>query len=88
MTPTQAIKIALIKKGLTLRALAQKIGRHESYLSELVNCYQRGRRNRRGRHTRLLIADALGVPYEDLWTDEPSQSSKARAANIGHRDAR
>lgn len=64
MSPTKIIKIALIEKGLTGKALAQKIGRNHCVVSQTIQC------RRRLKPTRELIASALGMPYGKIWTDE------------------
>lgn len=56
------IRLARIKKGMTLAELAEKIGITAPYLSDI----ERG--NRRGSYATLVkIGQALEIPVEEIW---------------------
>lgn len=57
----------LIKVNLT--ALSKKIGRSLTWTSLVWN------RKVKSRKTQELIAEALGIPYEELWGKEKGQIS-------------
>ncbi|MEJ5227225.1 hypothetical protein [Thermodesulfovibrio sp.] len=48
--------------------LARRIGRSRTWVTLVMNGKTGNKRY--GRPTRKLIAEALGVPYEELWGEE------------------
>ncbi|ODA43273.1 hypothetical protein THER_2004 [Thermodesulfovibrio sp. N1] len=55
-------KSDLIRPNLS--AIAKKIGKTRTWVSLVWN------RRKKSRHTQELIAEALGIPYEELWGDK------------------
>lgn len=58
-----------IKKGFTVRELADKIGVHYS----LVSYWENGKRNPKSSNKRKL-EEVLGVPYYELLEEEKGES--------------
>jgi|GEM_PF-2173071 len=58
------IKILLINKDLDVAKLARLIGKNRSWVSQVLYGHIKGE------PTRKAIAEALGVPYEELWGEE------------------
>ncbi len=62
LTFSQRLSACLESKGVTQEEIASKIGVGQSAIANLIN-----RNCRPQRKTVLRLADALGVPPQDLW---------------------
>lgn len=58
------IKSLMVLKGIQTKQLAQKIGYSRTWVSLNLNG------KRKSERTQRLIAEALGIPYEELWGEE------------------
>jgi len=58
------IKILLINNDLDVAKLARKIKKNRSWVSQVLYGHIKGE------PTRRAIAEALGVPYEELWGED------------------
>lgn len=65
MTSGQRIKAARVKAGLTQKELGTKLGVSESFIAQ----YETDKRNPK-KETIVKIADALGVHFLELYSDE------------------
>ena len=64
MIPRKIINKALIDRDLSQVSLARRIGRSREAVVQAI------RGEKRLRPTRALIAEALDIPYDEVWTDE------------------
>ena len=57
------LKVVMAEKEITNRELSRKAGLHENYISDLRN-----KRKEPGIYNALLVANALNVNVEEIWS--------------------
>ncbi len=68
MLNPMAIKIRLLRKGISVREIGRRAGVTNPAISYTIH------RKVKGRHLRAAIADALDLPYEKVWGKEKEKS--------------
>lgn len=74
MPKVTPLKIAIVSSGLTMREIAQRIGRHEAEVSKWANDARPATRS-----TKIALAGALNTTVAELWPDDEAASDRIAA---------
>lgn len=72
MPKVTPLKIAIVTSGLTMKQLAERIGRHEDEVSKWANDARPTTRS-----TRIALARELNTTVAALWPDEAERGLAA-----------